>query len=363
MSIRKNPNRKSNPWECRWTEEGKHHSRSFHTRKEAEQFDAERKTNLQNGSGFRTSDEKLTMDDYAQKFLSQDKRASTVKRNHGIYRLHIEPRLGGRKIRSIRTTDVQELTNEWISNGLQPRTIRRHLAVLSGIFALAESDGVLQRIPTKGVKVPTPSRPHRYAMSIEEVTRLRMAINPNYEAFVYTLIETGMRIGEAIRLNIEDFDWKNGTLSIGESKTEAGIRTVWITPAAQSLISAHIRSTGRTMANKSEPLFVSHKTDVDTGLVVGARINYSNFRSRIFKPAAKQIGLAELQLHDFRRTAGTIYVNANIHQKVTQEQFGHADIRTTLNLYAQATDEARQESVRRIEEILNPEPQRLEMEA
>ena len=40
MSIRKNSNRKNKPWECRWSEDEQHLSRSFPTRKEAEQFDA-----------------------------------------------------------------------------------------------------------------------------------------------------------------------------------------------------------------------------------------------------------------------------------------------------------------------------------
>jgi integrase len=363
MSIRKNPNRKSNPWECRWSEEGKHHSRSFHTRKEAEQFDAERKAALNGIGNYRAKDEKVTLDDYAAKFLAQKKKPSTVLRNQDIYKRHIQPLFGSVPIRQIRHSDVQKLVDTWVEVGLSPRTILRHLAVLSAIFTLAERDGVISRIPTKGISRPEALEPHRYAMSVEEVQQLRLAIHPNYEAFVYTLAETGMRIGEAVNLNIEDFDWTTGTLKVLGAKTKAGIRTVHISETVQSMISAHIQKTGRSMANQSEPLFVSHKTDPETGLVIGARINYSNFRTRIFKVAATAIGLPELQPHDLRRTAATLLVAAETPHKVIQEQLGHADIRTTLNLYAQATDEAREESVRRMEEVLNPGPLREEKEA
>ncbi len=363
MSIRKNPNRKRNPWECRWSEEGKHYSRSFHTRKEAEQFDAERKTALKRFGGYRIRDEKTTMDDYAEKFLAQKKKPSTIHRNSDIYKRHIQPTFGSIPIMQIRHTDVQELVDSWVDGGLSARTITRHIAVLSGIFTLAERDRVIERIPTKGLNRPVALEPHRYAMSVEELQKLRMAIHSNYEAFLYTLAETGMRVGEAINLNIEDFDWKAGTLKIAGAKTKAGIRTVHISKTTQNLISSHIQTTGRTMANQSEPLFVSHKTDPETGLVIGARINYSNFRTRIFKVAAAAIGLPELQPHDLRRTAATLLVAAQTPHKVIQERLGHADIRTTLNLYAQATDEALEESVRRMEEILNPEPQRQEKEA
>lgn len=363
MSIRKNHNRKSNPWECRWFEEGKHFSRSFHTRKEAEQFDAERKAALSSGTGYRTNDEKVILDDYAEKFLAQKKKESTVLRNTDIYFRHIKPSFGDVPIRRIRHSDVQRLVDTWASMGLSARTILRQVAVLSAIFTLAERDGVVTRIPTKGVSYPEAAEPHRYAMTVDEVQRLRSAIHPNYEAFIYTLTETGIRIGEAINLNIEDFDWKAGTLRIVGSKTKAGVRTVHISSTTQSLISSHIQKTGRSMAHQTEPLFVSHKTDKETGQIIGARINYSNFRSRIFKVAAIAIGLPELQPHDLRRTAATLLVAAETPHKVIQAQLGHADIRTTLNLYVHATDEAREESARRMEQVLNPEPQRDELEA
>jgi integrase len=363
MSIRKNQNRKRKPWECRWSEEGKHYSRSFHTRKEAEQYDAERKSALHGASGFRTKDEKITLDNYAEMFLSQKKKPSTVLRNTDIYKRHIQPKLGAIPIRQIRHSDVQKIVDTWVEKGLQPRTITRQLAVLSAIFTMAERDSVINRIPTKGISRPNAEEPHRYVMTVEEFLKLRACIHSNYEAFMYTLVETGMRIGEAINLNIADFDWKSRTLKVSDAKTKAGNRLVLLSPTAQLMISAHIQSTGRTMVNQTEPLFVSHKTDSETGLVVGARINYSNFRSRIFNVARIEVGLPDLQLHDLRRTAATLLVDIKSSPLATKAQLGHGDIRTTLNLYAQVTPEAREESVSRMEDVLNPEPNRDEKEA
>jgi hypothetical protein len=363
MSIRKNVKRKKNPWEFRWSEEDKHYSRSFPTRKEAEQFEHDRKSLLKNGSGFRTKDEEITLDDYAEKYLSRKKKPSTVLRNQDIYKRHVQPSLGAVPIRQIRHSDVQKIADVWENMGLSARTIMRQLAVLSAIFNLAYEDGVINRVPTKKIKRPDEMEPHRYAMTVGEVQKLRSSIHSNYESFIYTLVETGMRIGEAINLNIEDFDWKKRTLTVSSAKTQAGNRTVRISATTQSLISAHIQATGRTMVNSSEPLFVSHKTDKETGLVVGSRINYSNFRTRIFNVAAVAIGLPELQPHDLRRTAATLMVHSKSSHKAIQAQLGHADIRTTLNLYVQATDDAREESVSRMETALNSEPYRDELEA
>ena len=362
MSIRKNVKRKKNPWEFRWSEEGKHYSRSFPTRKEAEQFEHDRKSLLKDGSGFRTKDEEITLDDYAEKYLSRKKKPSTVLRNMDIYKRHIQPTFGSAPIRQIRHSDVQKIADVWEDTGLSSRTVLRQLSVLSAIFTLAYNDGVINRNPAKGISRQDEAEPHRYAMTVEEVLTIRACIHPNYEAFIYTLVETGMRISEAISLNIGDFDWAEGLLKITASKTKAGIRTIRISSTAMTLISMHLKSTGRTMVNSTEPLFVSHKTD-GSGTVIGNRINYSNFRNRIFKPAAIAIGLPELQAHDFRRTSATFLVNENAPPKVTQERMGHDDYRTTNNLYAQGTEKAHRDVVEMMEKVLNPAPVEKEKEA
>lgn len=362
MSIRKNPNRKKNPYEYRWLEEGRHHSRSFATRKEAQTFEASHIFALSTGRGFRAADDALTVDYFAAKFLQQKKKESTTKRNQGIYDRHIQPELGSRRIQLVRHTDIQQLVDKWTEQGLSPRTVWRQITVLSKIFSLAERDEVISRNPTKFLEKPKASDPHRYVMTVVEVQNLRKTIHPNYEAFVYTLVETGMRIGEAISLNIGDFDWAAGLLKITASKTKAGLRTIPVSSTAMTLISMHVKSTGRTMVNSTEPLFVSHKTD-STGLVIGSRINYSNFRSRIFKPAALAIGLPELQAHDSRRTSATLLVSENAPPKVTQERMGHDDYRTTNNLYAQGTEKDHRDVVEMMERVLNPAPAQKEKEA
>ncbi len=351
MSLKKNLNRKKSPWEVRWIEDGKHYSRSFATKQQAQDFDALRRAGSNDGSRGRTSDEKLTVDHYAEMYLQRKKKDSTTLRNQGIYVKHIQPFIGSQLIQSIRYTDLQRLVDNWVDIGLKPRTVIRQIAVLSRIFELATRDRVILSNPAKGLEKPEPAAPHRYAMNIDEIARLLEVIHPNYRAFVLVLIDTGMRVGEATALNIGDYDWVTGTLNIGESKTAAGIRKIRLTQISQKLISEHIKSTGRSMAHSTEPLFVSHKTD-SGGIVVGTRINYSNFHKRIFKPAAASIGLPELQIHDCRRTISTHMIDRQASMMAAAERLGHGDIRTTMNLYAQATPEAHEAVVGMLEELL-----------
>ncbi len=107
---------------------------------------------------------------------------------------------------------------------------------------------------------------------------------------------------------------------------------------------------------------MSHKRD-ENGKVIGTRLGYSNFRNRIFKPAAAQIGLPDLQIHDFRRTAATFMESIGTPLKVIQERMGHADVRTTMNLYVQGTKEAHTEAVTAMEKLLVFDPTKMKKEA
>lgn len=134
-----------------------------------------------------------------------------------------------------------------------------------------------------------------------------------------------------------------GTL-VAEHKSDAGKRQIMLSDQQAELIAMHLRTTKRTMANQSEPLFVSPN---------GHEINYSNFRNRVFIPACKKANISNLRIHDLRRTTATVLVGAQVDAKTIQEMMGHSDIRTTLNLYASATPQGRKKASAAMDEFMN----------
>ena len=59
-----------------------------------------------------------------------------------------------------------------------------------------------------------------------------------------------------------------------------------------------------------------------------------NFRSRVFVPAAQQIGMPGLTPHDLRHTAASLAVQAGANVKAVQRMLGHASAAMTLDVYA-----------------------------
>jgi integrase len=355
MSIKYNPKRPTSPWLYRGrTLDGRQFTRSFATKKEAKEYAAQVLVDKRRGSFMDPQNASITFAAFGEQWLSSRRRrigAKTLEREEGIFRLHLQPSLGPRQMGSIRRQDVVRLVDDWSDSGLSPRTIRRHVAVLTNIFNLAVAEEIIVRSPVAKVDLPRAQDPHRRPLTKEECRALLAAVEPAYRPLMYIALTTGLRWGELRDLNIGDLDWSDKTLQIRKAKTEAGVRSITLSTTDIAVINGHLVESGRTMAERDEPLFISHRRD-QNGRLIGTRLNYSNFRSRVFRPAAEKIGLPDLTFHDTRRTAVTLLVSGGVPLKAVQARLGHRDVRTTLNFYAQATQQDLRAAAEFMEQVL-----------
>jgi integrase len=66
----------------------------------------------------------------------------------------------------------------------------------------------------------------------------------------------------------------------------------------------------------------------------GGPLRNTNFRPRVFQPAAESVGLAGVTPHDLRHTAASLAVAAGANVKAVQRMLGHASASMTLDVYA-----------------------------
>ena len=89
----------------------------------------------------------------------------------------------------------------------------------------------------------------------------------------------------------------------------------------------------------------------------GSRLPYSNWRLRVWFPARVAARLHELNFHDLKHTADTALLEEGVNIEnieTAQERLGHANPRTTLAVYAQATKEADREAAERVGQRFRP---------
>lgn len=345
MSIKKNPRRQKQPWEVRWREREYQYSRSFATRAIAEAFDAQRREEQRTGRYIDPTRAAVTFKEMSKRWqVSKRHRHSTVVRNQGILDKHLVPIFGHLPLMDVTRSLISKEVKKWEANGLKRRTVDRHLAVLSGIFNMALADDLLVKSPIRQIDRAKAERPHRLALDVEQQAALLRAARGHYESFFYIALSTGCRVAELFDFLVSDVNFSDRTLSIRNSKTEAGIRVLTLSSTDIKKIQHHLATTGRVGADPNSPLFVTPK---------GKKLNYSNFRNRVFCPIRKAAGLESLQIHDLRRTSATTLMNESILPKEVQARMGHEDIRTTLNMYVESTKEGRQHVATVMEEALS----------
>jgi integrase len=65
----------------------------------------------------------------------------------------------------------------------------------------------------------------------------------------------------------------------------------------------------------------------------------------------KKNGLPDIRFDDLRRTSATLLINSGVHAKIISARLGHADIRTTMNIYGHAIQEADTDAAKKFEDL------------
>jgi len=66
----------------------------------------------------------------------------------------------------------------------------------------------------------------------------------------------------------------------------------------------------------------------------GGVLRNTNFRSRVFDRAKKELALPGLRVHDLRHTAASLAIASGANVKAVQSMLGHASAAMTLDVYA-----------------------------
>jgi integrase len=149
------------------------------------------------------------------------------------------------------------------------------------------------------------------------------------QLLIRVLAYTGLRIGEALALRRADIDLgrrvmtvreEDGHLLVSSTKTYA-VRTVTL---PDSLCAA--------LGQRLEELPADPKTVV-CGNGRGGHRRYRIWRRDRWDPAARAARI-QATPHELRATCASLLIDAGASVKDVQHQLGHADVTTTLKIYA-----------------------------
>jgi integrase len=201
------------------------------------------------------------------------------------------------------------------------------------VYRRALQDDEVSRNPTEKLRLPAMGTKPRSVGNIARVDELLDALPTGERAAWATAFYAGLRVGELRALRWDCVDFDAGLIRVqagwddhaGEqaTKTQAGERSVPLIGRLRADLARHKLATGRDGG------------DLVFGRTSNAAFVRSTLRSRAIK-AWQAAGLEPLTPHEARHTCASYMAAAGLTPKEAQTAMGHADIRTTLNIYAKA---------------------------
>lgn len=252
---------------------------------------------------------------------------------------------------------------------LSASSILYHYRVLRNVFSRAVEWGVVKSNPLEKVTRPKVSQERTNVYTQEEVHQLFQLLQgePIHQQLIVTLaLTSGLRRGELLGLQWEDIDLNTGTIEVQHSlqhitgegfqlkttKTKSSVRSV--------VIPAFVVDQLKTYRHKKNKERLQAAESWEGGKY------YYVFCTQFGKPLyptvpgtwwrrfIKRKGFKYIRFHDLRHTAATLLINQGVHAKVIAERLGHADIKTTMNVYGQYIQQADEEAADKLNTLFQP---------
>lgn len=337
---------------------------------------------------------KLTINSFYEEYIKQNQglKPSTRINYNFAYQKHIYNSIGKKKISEVKYSDVKKFYEHLIYNaGLKFSSTKVIQNLLHQIFCIAVRDGYVRTNPTIGVLSDIKNgcdwqSPKRHALTVGEQEAFIEFVKSNnrYQRFLplFTfLLGTGCRIGEAAGLTWNDCDFKNEIIHINHSlsyradeqtgkyklfisvtKTSAGTREIpMLEEVKQMLLSEFSKqkqegcptasvdgySNFVFLKSKNSTVFLTANVDRVIKLIVK---EYNAVELKLAKEQNRDaITLPYFSVHNLRHTFCTRLCEHESNLKVVQEVMGHSNISTTMNIYNEATIDAKKSSFKALQ--------------
>jgi integrase len=293
----------------------------------------------QQQQGYEFANERLTVEQFLARWLEAKRgtiRPGTWRRYEELVRLHVNPKIGRRRLARLKPEQLQQLYTELQARRSSATVLKVH-RMLHSAFKLAVRWGAMPHNTTELVIAPTSQR-HEFDTLTAEQARsfLKAAQGDRLEALLYVLaISTGMRQGELLGLRWQDVDLKRRRLQLVRQLKNRQSRRAVLLPALAATALVDHRARQAAEREQQGGCWEEH------GLVfpntVGRALNPDNLRQRSFFPLLARAGLPRIRFHDLRHSCATLLLSEGVHPKIVSDLLGHSQIGITLDLYSHVT--------------------------
>ncbi len=216
------------------------------------------------------------------------------------------------------TDDLREYLSDYKKSRQSSKiTIDNIRRILSSFYSWLEDEDYVVKSPVRRIKKIKTGRTVKETFTDEHLELLRDSCASSRDrAIIEILSSTGMRVGELVKLNIDDIDFQERECVVyGKGDSE---RKVYFDAKTK----IHLKN------------YLGLRTDSDPALFVSVKKPYNRLKIGGIESVVKQIGLKSkienVHPHKFRRTLATRAIDRGMPIEQVQHLLGHVRIDTTM---------------------------------
>lgn len=303
-----------------------------------------------------TEDCRMTLGEWLDKWLDEYMiftiRESTLDSYRALVKNQVKPFIGGKQIASLTTADMQKFYNKIKKEGrvrehpihgktLADSMVRGVHMMLHEALDTAVKERLIAKNPTNGTTVPKCNYPEKQILGDDQLETFLKAIKGHeyWCDFFYVEVMTGLRRGEICGLKWQDINFeenklqvkrsvsvkKGGGVSIGETKTETGVRSILMPPSVADVLQNRKQT---AITEWVFPNFMHPEQPISPATAY-----------RKLKIILKHAGLPLIRFHDLRHTFATHATHGGVDPKTLAGILGHTNASFTLDTYTHVTSD------------------------
>lgn len=341
------------------------------TQKEAEDKAAEFKA--QKHLGVNIAEENKSFDYWSAKFLKY----KHSKVGEGCYKgiaqklKHINERIGNMDVTTIRLCDVQDVIDEFYEcnpythKQSSKKTLKGYISAVNMCFNYMVSNRVIANNPLYLLEVPKNSvQTKRSAINSQQI---KWILDTEHRARIPAMIMLycGLRRGELTALEWSDVNFSerfininksydNATHSIKSTKTENGLRKVPMPDIIYELLSHQKKTYKLVCPNTLGNYMEKHNWDkLWSGYMRTLNLKYGKFDSPPQTNRKVPVMIDTFTPHQLRHTYATLLYDAGVDVITAKYLLGHSDIKTTLQIYTDLSEENEIKNIEKFNSFVN----------
>lgn len=223
-----------------------------------------------------------------------------------------------KQVYNINTDDLRKyLFDHKNENNSSKTTIDNIRRIFSSFFSWLEDEDYIIKNPVRRIHRVKTGRVVKEVLTDENLEVLRDKCEEIRDlAMVELLTSTGIRVGELVRLNIEDIDfYERECVVFGKGESE---RVVYFDARTKIHLMEYLQS----RKDDNSALFVSLNSPYD-------RLGISGIETRL-RELGNKCNINRVHPHKFRRTMATNAIDKGMPIEQVQKLLGHVQIDTTM---------------------------------